>query len=173
MACQRSQTRFQDRLSVSTLTLNAPPSNLFACITKSSIQHRKFMEDGNTSILRCLALSSLRNLSQRSPSASQHVCIYPAHRLLAEHPKVLDRRSDHQSSPQSSFFFCGPDAPLDVFFMTPVPIALGLSSAGAPKLSQKSFRSGSTFFLFAAALAPSSCPSINLLKLSAAPFAPV
>lgn len=81
----------------------------------------------------------------------------------------------YQSSPHPSslVFFCGAD---DVFFIALVPMlspGLGAPPEGAPKLSQKSFRSGSTFRDAAAALALSSWPSTNLLNDSAAPLAPV
>jgi len=63
-----------------------------------------------------------------------------------------------------------------VFFSALVPILLvdlEVLSAGSPKLSQKSFRSGSTLRRCAAELAFSSWPSTKRLKDSAAPFAPL
>jgi hypothetical protein len=63
-----------------------------------------------------------------------------------------------------------------VFFIALVPMLLGdfvVFSAGSPKLSQKSFLSGSTFRFWAAELAFSSWPSTKRLKDSAAPLAPL
>ena len=82
----------------------------------------------------------------------------------------------HQSSPHpSSLDFVCDEA--GVFFMALVPMLLfdldDAPDAPAPKLSQKSLRSGSPPLAAAAALALSSWPSTNLLNDSAAPLAPV
>lgn len=83
----------------------------------------------------------------------------------------------HQSSPHpSSLDFVCDEA--GVFFMALVPMLLFVlddapPDAPAPKVSQKSLRSGSPPLAAAAALALSSWPSTNLLNDSAAPLAPV
>jgi hypothetical protein len=75
----------------------------------------------------------------------------------------------HQSSPHPS------SLPLPPPFIALVPSVLGLPCSAvtseAPKLSQKSCRSGATLPLPAALLAFSSWPSTNLLIDSAAPLA--
>jgi hypothetical protein len=92
---------------------------------------------------------------------------------------------DYHLSPQSSLSsFPLPPPPVDPvppyppppppFFMAAVPIELGfgllMGSSGSPKLSQKSFRSGSVLLLDRWSSAE---PSTKRLKESAAPLAPV
>ena len=89
----------------------------------------------------------------------------------------IRRICPYQSSPQpSSFvFFCGPDEDFFIALVPRLPPGLDAPPAPppAPKLSQKSLRSGSPPLAAAARLACSSWPSTNLVKVSAAPFAPV
>lgn len=92
--------------------------------------------------------------------------------------KIFTSQSNHQSSPHpSSFFFVAAPSPaalaLLVFLIALVPTVLFCAGGvvcspalGTPKLSQKSFRAGSTLApdpdRVAAAAAALSCPSTNL-----------
>lgn len=92
--------------------------------------------------------------------------IYPVPRCASPIQEAV-----YQSSQPSSLPFGAVEPPPPLFLMVLVPNPLGfdVSSAGAPKLSQKSFLAGSAF------LPPGglpSWPSTNLLIDSAAPLAP-
>lgn len=99
----------------------------------------------------------------------------PSH-AIQTHPRLSSLWREtiaHQSSPQPSSLPLPPATPPFIAF---VPRVLGLPCSAvtseAPKLSQKSCRSGTTLPLLAAPLAFSSWPSTNLLSDSAAPLAP-
>ena len=111
----------------------------------------------------------LYELLQRSVSLLQHLGVQV--RLPNPSIPMPTQEVFYQSSQPSSLPFAavGPPPLLFLIVLVPKPLGLDISSVDAPKLSQKSFLSGSAFLLPAA---PPSCPSTNLLIDSAAPLAP-